>query len=89
MLNKEDIQKFYLLLARLDITSPNIGVVGDFHRFERIIKYVITENKSKNIPTKLNSSRTKLTIFYDDEEISYIYISNPKDLVGRKFRKYI
>lgn len=91
MLTEEDIIKFYELLGRYDIKSPNVGIVGDHNKFRRFVKDIVKKykDKKKDIRIICSDSGNKYTILVDDIEISYIKITTLHDLRGYKFRKYL
>lgn len=89
-LSKEDIIKFYELLSRYDLTSPNIAVVGDKRKFNRQMKEVYKKFKNKpNCKIIINENKTKYIILLGDIEITYIHIQQFSDMIGLKFRKFI
>lgn len=88
-LNKDDVIKFYALNFKLDFSSPNIGVIGSNEKFKLITNKIIEQYKDKKVSILMNKANTKLTIIYNDYEITYIHIKETKDLFNKYFKKYI
>lgn len=83
-----DIRMFYELHSRYNTASPNIAVVGDGHKFEKIVKEVLKTCKSKSIRV-IKGLNTLRIITADDIEICYIRVETLNDLQGRYFKKFI
>lgn len=92
MLEKNDIVKFYQLLARLDKNSTNVGVIRTKQEFTAFVKNLMKKYKGdKNIKVMINDAGNIARIFniITDTEISYIHIDNFIDLEKHFYRKYI
>jgi len=90
MLNRDDIIKFYELHSRLSPTSSNIGVVGNRHRFEILVRDLLKRyKKDKNVKIRINPLKTHINIIQNDVETNFIHIQDLNDLTGRFFRKYM
>ena len=92
MLEKNDIVKFYQLLARLDKNSTNVGVIRTKQEFTAFVKNLMKKYKGdKNIKVMINESGNIARVFNitTDVEISYIQIDNFIDLEKNFYRKYI
>ena len=85
-LQEEDVIKFYELLSRYDKLSPNIGIIGNRKKFERIVKQQL---KSINYDAVYSDGKRKYTFLKDEIEYTYIHIRDTIDLRGYKFRKFI
>lgn len=90
MLNENDAKSFYTLLARYNKLSPNIAILGDTKRFKEYSQKLIKYCKKNNLRLKINNTRDKITIIFNDEQIlNYIQIDTIDKMIGYYFRKYI
>lgn len=86
--NKEDAIKFYALNIRYNPTSLNIGILGDEKYFKKRIKEIM---KCFDKTFKLIYKDRCLIVINPntEQEIKYICITEPKDMMGLYFRKFI
>lgn len=89
MLDELDAVKFYELYRRYTKLSPNIAVLGSHKRFINYIKILMKQCKKNKLPFKMNDSKTKFTVIYNEQIINYIYIREMSNLTGYYFRKYM
>lgn len=92
MLDVLDTVKFYSFLARYNVVSPNIGVVGNHKHFIDYTHKLIKQCKKENLKFKMNENKTKFSIFYEEDIVNYIQIESLEKLNtlhGIYFRRYV
>lgn len=87
-ITENDIRMFYQLLHHYNTASPNIAVVGDNKKFNRIVQEMINLYKDTNARV-IKGIKTLRILTSEDIEISYIQVESVQDLTGLYFKKFI
>ncbi len=98
-LSKQDSDIFYMLNHYYDKSSPNIAVLGDIDKFNRLVKYFDTIFRVSYNPKnweltrrkaiKINNS--KVTYMVEDIELTIVHINTISDLTKHniRYKKYL